>query len=82
MAVCVNKDDLIVGHLPLGKNEKLSMIILYFLRADRYATCEVVIAGKVVNLGRGDAMQVLCTSNITGKKTMVEIRKQEISNIN
>ena len=58
-AVGVNKNDLIVGHLPLSKNGKLSKTIFYSLRADRYATCKVVITGKIVDLGDGDCVQVV-----------------------
>ena len=36
-AVCVKKNNVIVGHLPLGKDGRFAKIIFYFLRADRYA---------------------------------------------
>ena len=75
--VSVNKDDLIVGHLPLRKNGKFSMVI-YLLRADRYARCEAVITEKAMNLGDVDVMQIPCTLNITGKKALFEILKQGI----
>ena len=57
-AVCVKKENVVVGHLPLGKNGKFAKMIFYFLRADQYATCEVIITGKPTNLGDGDGMQV------------------------
>ena len=34
---CVKKNNLIVGHLPLGKDGRFAKIIFYFLRVDRYA---------------------------------------------
>ena len=52
-AVSRNKDNLIVGHLPLDKNRKFSRTIFYFLGTYRYAKCEVVITRKAVNLGDG-----------------------------
>ena len=53
-AVCVKKNNVIVGHLPLGKDGRFVEMIFYFLRADRYAECKVIITGKEVNLGDGD----------------------------
>ena len=67
----VNKDDLIVGHLPLGKNGKISKTIFYFFQADRYTAREVVITGKAINLGDGDVKQVPCTLKNNGKKVLV-----------
>ena len=64
--VCVRKEKEIVGHLPLGKDEKL-----YFLRADEYGSCNVLIRGKPVNLGDGDGMQVSCTLNFIGRKKFI-----------
>ena len=43
-AVSVNKDDLIVEHLPFAKNEEFSKKILYLLWADRYA--KLLLLGK------------------------------------
>lgn len=54
-----NKDGLIIRQLAFGQNRKCLKIIYYFLRADRYPTCEVVITGKAANLGNGNGMQVL-----------------------
>ena len=70
-AVCVKKNTSVVGHLPLGKNEKFAKMIFYFLRADQDG--EVVITGKDVNLGDGNGMQVPCKLKISGPRKMVEI---------
>ena len=51
-AVCVKKNNVIVGHLPLGKVGRFAKIF-YFLRVDRYAECKVIITGKEVNHGDG-----------------------------
>jgi hypothetical protein len=32
----------------------------YFLQADTYSSCTVIIKGKAVNLGDGEGMQVPC----------------------
>ena len=40
------KNNVAVLHLTLGKNEKVAKKILYFLRVDRYATCEFIITDK------------------------------------
>ena len=45
---------------------------LYFLRADRYAECKVIITGKEVNLGDGEGMQVPSLLKISGTKNMLQ----------
>ena len=58
-AVCVKKNKVIVGNLPLGKDGRFAKMIFYFLRADRYAECKVIITGKEVNLGNGKGCNCL-----------------------
>ena len=65
-AVCVKKENEIVGHLPLGKDGKFAKTMFYFLRADEYGSCNVLIKLKTVNLGDGDRMQVSFTLNFYG----------------
>ena len=72
-AVCVKKNTSIVGHLPLGKNEKFAKMIFYFLRADQDAEFQVVITGKEVNLSDVDRMQVPCKLKISGPRKMMKI---------
>ena len=45
-AVCVEKNGVIEGHLCHSKNERFAKTIYYFLSADTYAECKVVITGK------------------------------------
>ena len=40
-AVAVKKDEVVVGHLPLGGNGKFAKTIFYFLRADPYGKCNI-----------------------------------------
>ena len=70
-AVCVKKENEIVGHLPLEKDGKFAKTVFYFLRADEYGSCNVLIKGKLVNLGDGDGMQVSCTLNIVDRKKFI-----------
>ena len=65
--VYVKKENEIVGYLPLGKDGKFAKTAFYFLRADDYGSCNVLIKGKPVNLGDGDGMQVLCSLNFVGR---------------
>ena len=65
-AVCVKKENEIAGHLPLGKDGKFAKTMFYFLRADEYGSCNVLIKLKTVNLGDGDRMQVSFTLNFYG----------------
>ena len=46
VVVCVKKKNVIVGHLPLGKDGRFAKMLFYFLRADRYVECKVKITGK------------------------------------
>ena len=46
VVVCVKKKNVIVGHLPLGKDGRFAKMLFYFFRADRYAECKVKITGK------------------------------------
>ena len=77
-AVCVKKNNVVIGHLPLGKSGKFAKMIFYFLRADPYAKCVVVVTGKAVILGDGDGMQVPRMLKITGKKTLRDILTKEL----
>ena len=79
-AVCVKKNNVIVGHLPLGKDGRFGKMIFYFLRADRYAECKVIINGKAGNLGDGEGMQVPCLLKISGTKNMLQILCKNIQN--
>lgn len=79
-AVCVKKDNIIVGHLPLGKSGKFAKTIFYFLRADEESCCAVTITGKPVNLGNGDGMQVPCKLVFSGTEKCIEILIKNISN--
>ena len=78
--VCVKKNNVTVGHLPLGKDGRFAKMIFYFLRADRYAECKVIITGKEVNLGDGEAMQVPCLLKTSGTKNMLQILCKNIQN--
>ena len=79
-AVCVKKNNVIVGHLPLGKDVRFVKMILYFLRADRYAECKVIITGKEVNLGDGEGLQAPCLLEISGMKNMLQMLCKNFQN--
>ena len=42
----MKKENEIVGHLPLGKDGKFAKTVFYFLRADEYGSCNVLIKAK------------------------------------
>ena len=74
-AVCGKKNEVIVGHLPHGKNGRFAKIIFYFLRADKYAECKVMITGKEVNLSNGEEIQVPCLLMLKIREHFVKIIK-------
>jgi hypothetical protein len=49
-AVCVLHHDRVVGHLKRGKSGRFTKTIFYFLRADTYSSCTVIIKGKDQNV--------------------------------
>ena len=77
-AVCVKKENRIVGHLPLGKSGKFAKTIFYFLKADELSSCKIVVTGKPVNLGDGDGMQVPCKLMFTGVKKCIDILQKHL----
>ena len=77
-AVCVKKENKIVGHFPLGKSVKFSKTIFYFLRADELSSCKIVVTGKPVNLGDGEGMQVPCKLKFNGIEKCIDILKRHL----
>ena len=60
--VAVQKN-VVVGHLPQWCSGKFAKTIFYFLHADEWSKCKVIVSGKPVNGGDGDGMQVPCLIN-------------------
>ena len=58
--VCVKRENKIVEDLLFGKSGKFAKIIFYFLRADEFSSCKIVVTGKPVILGDGEGIQVPC----------------------
>ena len=79
-AVCIKKNNVIVGHLSLGKDGRFAKMIFYFLRSDRYAEYKVTVTGKEVNLHDGERMQVPSSLKISGTKNILQILCKNIQN--
>ena len=63
-----------MGHLRLGKSGRFAKTVFYFLRADTYSSCTVIIKGRAFNLAGGElGMQVPCKLEFIGQKKYVEI---------
>ena len=77
-AVAIRKNNVAVGHLPLGCSSKFAKAIFYFLRADERSDCKVIVTGKPVNRGDGDGMQVPCLLKFHGQKSLIDILKQQL----
>ena len=77
-AVCVKKENEVVGYLPFGKDGKFAKTVFYFLRADEYDSRNVLITGKPVNLGDRDGMQVLRTLNFADRKKFICILQKTL----
>ena len=78
--VAVKKNNVVEGHL-LGCSGKFAKTIFYFLRADEWSECKVIVAivvtAKPVNRGDGDGMQVPCLLKFHGQKSLISILKQQ-----
>ena len=81
-AVCVEKDQAVVGHLKKGNSVKFAKTIFYFLRSDTYSSCYVTVSGKRCNLKDGEWLQVPCKMIIMGQKKYANILKRELQKIN
>ena len=79
-AVHVIKNDVIVGHLPHGKNGRFAKKTFYLLRADKYAKCKVIITGKEVHFGDDAGIQVPRLWKISRTRNMLQILYQNIQN--
>ena len=77
-AVAVNENNVAMGHLPLDCCGKFAKTVFYFLRADEWSECKVIVAGKPVNGGNGDDMQVHCLLKFHGQKGLIGILKQQL----
>ena len=78
-AVCVFNDGEVVGHLKRGKSGRFAKIIFYFLETDKHSSCSVAIkAGKAVNFGDGEGMQIPSKLTLSGQEKFVNILKKEL----
>ena len=66
------------GHLPLGCSGKFAKTIFYFLRADEWSGCKVIVTGKPINRGDVDGMQVPCLLKFHGQKSLTGTLKQQM----
>ena len=64
----------------MGNEDGRFAKIFYFLRADRYGECKVIITGKEVNLGDGEGLQAPCLLEISGMKNMLQMLCKNIQN--
>ena len=76
--MCAKKENEVVGYLSFGKDGKFAKTVFYFLRADEYGSCNVLIKGKPVNLDDGDEMHVSCTLNFIGQKKFICILQKTL----
>ena len=74
--VAAKKNNVVVEHLSLGCSGKFAKTIFYFLRADEWSECKVIVTGKPVNRGDGDGMQVPCLLKFHREKSLIGILKQ------
>ena len=66
-AVAVKLNDVVVGHLPLGRSGRFAKTIFYFLRADSENKCNARIIGKPFNRGTKKGVEVPCLLTFCGK---------------
>ena len=57
-AVCVEKDQTLVGHLKEENSGKFANKNFYFIRSDTYCNCYAEVSGKRHNLKVGEGLKV------------------------
>ena len=67
--VCVKKDKVVVGHLPLVETGRFAIfkLIFYFFRAENYSNCNVITRREVI-IGYDKGVQVPCLRKISRTK--------------
>ena len=77
-AVCVKKDETVVGHLKKGTSDRFAKTIFFFLRCDMTGSCCVKITGRAVNLGDKKGQKVPCKVEIVGQEQYVNILERTL----
>ena len=72
IAVSAIKNNIVIGHLTKGKSGRFAKTISFFLSTDNI--CRV--AGKRVNLGDGDGLQIPCNLHFTGQAKFINKLKE------
>ena len=68
VAICVEKDQEVVGYLKKGDSGKFAKTIFYFLRSYKYSSSYANFSGKRGNLKDGEGLQFPCKMIVTGQK--------------
>ena len=77
-AVCVLRNEEIVGHLKKGDNGRFARTIFYFLRADAGNRCRAIVKGMPVNDGDGMGMKVPCELVFYGQRRFINILREQL----
>ena len=73
--VCVKKNKVVVRNLPLRDTGRFAKLVFSFIEADNYASWNVVITKREVNLSAGKGMQAVCFLKISGTKHVGYFKK-------
>ena len=73
-AVCIEKNENVLEHLPREKYGRFSKTIFFFLRADENGSCKVRI-NKSKAINRGDGMEIECTLEFIRQRRFINILK-------
>ena len=71
----MKEENKIGGHVPLGRPGKPGKITFYFMRSNELSSIKVIIAGKPVKLGDGDAIQVSTELVFSEVEKCIDINK-------
>ena len=77
-AAAIKKNNVVVGHLPLGCSSTFPNTIFYFLRSDESSGCKVIVTGKQVNHRDGDGIQVPFLLKFHREKSLIGILKKQL----
>ena len=81
-AVCVRKDGCLVGHLEKGTSGKFAQAIFFFLRTDKTSSCDIIVIGRLVNLGVKKGQKVPPYKiQLAGQYQFVQVLERQLDHI-
>ena len=76
--MALTKDKRMIGHLKKGKTGRYAKTVFYFLQANPMNTASFTVAGKRVNFGDEQGLQIPFTILFKGEEKCIEVLKKRL----